>query len=65
MIFRGTISRHPSEDTLCVKGASGKLQRKSVQHMAIKLGGAFVLPLSRIAIETPAHHAILNHDKIP
>jgi hypothetical protein len=36
----------------------------SAQHMAIKLGGASVRPLSRIAIETPAHQAVLNHDKI-
>jgi hypothetical protein len=34
------------------------------QHMATKLGGASVPPLSRIAIDTPAHHAMLNHDKI-
>jgi hypothetical protein len=32
--------------------------------MVIKLGGASVPPLSRIAIETPAHHAMLNQDNI-
>jgi hypothetical protein len=32
--------------------------------MADKLSGASVPPLSRMAIETPTHHAALNHDTI-